>query len=698
MDCAEEVAALRREVGRVVGGDGFLSFDLLNGHMTVKRGGGAFSSEDVVRAVARAGLHAVETEKGCGACFAETRWQRQGRFAFCLASGTFLVAGVVFDLMPGVPPIVIRGLYLLGVLLGAWFVLPKAWSSAKRMRPDMNLLMVIVVFGAIGIGEWSEAATVAFLFALALLLESRSVARARRAIRTLIDQTPLQARYICPHDGDILEKPVQEVPVGVTVLVRPGERVPLDGVVTAGETSINQAPITGESNPVAKRAGDEVYAGTVNNEGAFEFRATRPAADTTLARIVRMVEEAQARRAPSEQWVERFARYYTPAMMVLAVCAAAVPPLVFGAAWNDALYRALTLLVIACPCALVISTPVSILAGLAAAAHAGVLIKGGVYLEMPARLRAIAMDKTGTLTYGKPTVQRIVPLNGHTDKELLERAAAMEAHSNHPLARAIIRKAQEEGIAYAPASRYAEIHGKGASGEIGGRPFWVGSHRLLHETGLEHPNFHERANAFEDAGHSVLAVGNDDHVCGLISVADGVRPEAAETVQALRAIGIAHIALLTGDHEGTARGVAEACGIESWHAELLPQDKVRVIEAMRRRHGFVAMVGDGVNDAPAMAASSLGIAMGAAGSDAAIETADIALMSDDLAKLPWLVRHSRRTLATIRENVACSIGIKVLFIALAFAGVATLWGAIAADMGASLLVIFNSLRLLRGDA
>ena len=710
LDCAEEVAALRKTVGRLPDVEE-LDFDILNGKMTVTPGPGGAGEEEILAAVRKAGLDALPWDKvGGGRNESEEGfWQRRGRLIMCLIGGLLLVAGFVthavwhgsfveaFAADDGTEghifPLASIMLYVASIAAASWYLLPKAITAARLLRPDMNLLMVIAVVGAVIIGEWFEAATVTFLFAVALLLESWTVARARRAIGALMDLTPAKARYICPHDGDIEEKPVEDVPIGVTVLVRPGEKVPLDGVITKGATSINQAPITGESAPVAKEVGEEVFAGTVNNEGAFEFKVTKVAEDSTLARIIRMVEESQSRRAPSEQWVEKFAHYYTPVMIALATAVAVIPPLA-GADWSVWVYRALVLLVIACPCALVISTPVSIVAGLTTAARNGVLIKGGVYLEAPANLAAVAVDKTGTLTHGRPEVQQIVPLNGHTPQELLARAAALETSSEHPLARAILGKAEAEGISFVPAEGFQAIKGKGAEALIEGRPFWIGSHRLMHEKSEETPEVHDWAEKLEDAGHSVVAVGNDQHVCGLISIADGTRPQAADAVRALRAAGVKRVIMLTGDNTGTARAVAEATDVDEFRAELLPEDKVDTVDALVRELGHVAMVGDGVNDAPAMAAATLGVAMGAAGTDAAIETADIALMSDDLSRLPWLILHSRRTLRVIKQNIWFALGLKVVFMGLAMTGLATLWMAIAADTGASILVILNGLRLL----
>ncbi len=710
MDCAEEVAILKKELKPLVGDVDRLNFDLLNGKLLVDQGSSPLDALAIRESVRRTGMEAIPWEEHTASTAggSDGLWERHGRAILCSISGLLTISATAFHIRvhglvdafgdhgdPHVIPMPTIALYGAAIVAGGLPIIPKAAYAAKRLRPDMNLLMTVAVAGAVLLGEWMEGAAVAFLFSLALLLESWSVSRARRAIASLVDLSPAMARYRSPHDGDIEEKPVEEVPVGVAVLVRPGEKIPLDGVVTHGSTTVNEAPITGESKPSTKELGSTVFAGTLNNDGAFEFESTRSAADTTLAHIIHMIEEAQTRRAPSEQWVERFARVYTPLMMGLAIAVAVVPPLAFGAAWGYWFYQALVLLVIACPCALVISTPVSIVVGIASAAREGVLIKGGVYIEAPASLRAIAFDKTGTLTYGRPTVQAIIPLNGHTERELLERAAALESHSDHPLARAILSKAEELGVEFETVDAFTVIQGKGAEGLYRGREFWIGSHRFLHEKGGETEECHDAASRLEDAGHSVIALGNRDHVCGLISVSDGVRDSAADTVASIKGLGIERVVMLTGDNEGTASAVAEEIGMDAFESELLPKEKVDRVDAMTREFGRVAMVGDGVNDAPAMAASSLGIAMGAAGSDVAIETADIALMSDDLAKIPWLIRHSRRTLRVIKQNIAFALGLKLVFILMALFGVATLWMAIAADMGASLLVIGNGLRLLR---
>ncbi len=713
LDCAEEVGILKRELGPLVGGESRLSFDILKARMTVSAPAGEVSEAAILKAVERTGMGAQVWKEATEAIEPAGLWQRWARTVLTAVSGAAAAAGFAvhawtaggisgalgsegMGLAHSVPAAA-RILYAVAILAGLWTVLPKAWFALRRLRPDMNLLMAVAVVGAIGIGEWFEGATVAFLFALSLALEAWSVGRARRAVAALMDLAPQMARIRLP-DGGETEIPAEQVEAGTLFVVKPGERIPLDGRVVSGASAVNQAPITGESVPVDKEAGAEVFAGTINGDGALEVRSTKRAEESTLAHIIRMVEEAQSRRAPSEQWVDRFARIYTPAVMALALAVLVVPPLLFGGAWDDWIYRALVLLVIACPCALVISTPVSIVSALTAAAHNGVLIKGGLYLEIPARLRAIALDKTGTLTQGRPTVVEVVPLADHDERGLLERVAALEARSEHPLARAILAHAGERGVDIRPAEDFKILQGKGATGRIGGREYWLGSHRYLEERGQETEEIHSALEKLSQAGRTVVVVGTADHVCGLIALSDPLRPGTRETLDALRREGIEEIVMLTGDNQATAAAIAEQAGLATFQAEMLPADKVAAIDDLVARFGQVAMVGDGVNDAPALARATLSLAMGVAGSDAAIETADIALMSDDLSKLPWLLRHSRRTLRVIRQNIAFSLLVKAAFVILTFAGFASIWAAIAADMGASLLVIFNGLRLLRrGD-
>ncbi|VAX22638.1 Lead, cadmium, zinc and mercury transporting ATPase; Copper-translocating P-type ATPase [hydrothermal vent metagenome] len=710
MDCAEEVVALKREVGPITGGEENLSFDLLNGKMSVSFESETIDEEMIRKAVSGTGMEAVfweEREKKASGAF----WKRRGKLLMTGASGLSLFAGfVVHWLLHGdfmhaltagagveshVFPMASIILYTCSIVAGAWFIAPKALYAARAFRPDINLLMIIAVTGAVAIGEWLEAATVTFLFSVSLALETWSISRARHAVETLMDLSPLTA-LLLKEDGSEEKVSPEKVLVGSIILVKPGEKIPLDGEVIHGASHVNQAPITGESVPVDKTPGDIVFAGTINGDGALKIKNTKPAQDTTLAHIIRLTQEAFSKRSRSEQWVEKFARVYTPVVMGLALGFMLVPPLAFGGIWEDWFYRALVLLVIACPCALVISTPVSVVAALTSSARNGVLIKGGTYMEAPARLEAVALDKTGTLSEGKPSVVDIVPFSDHDEKELLERAAAIEAHSGHPLARAIVEHAQKRGIAIRPAKDHQAIRGKGATGRFNGDRYWLGSHRFLEERGQETEEVHQMLEAMTKEGSTVVVVGNDTHVCGFISISDTIRPEAKQTIQDMRGAGVKHIVMLTGDNEGAAKAIAKGLGIDEVQAELLPADKIAAVDNLVARYNSVAMVGDGVNDAPAMARATLGIAMGAAGSDAAIETADIVLMSDDLSKLPWLIRHSSRTLSVIRQNIGFSLSVKVVFVVLTFLGHASLWAAIAADMGASLLVIFNGLRLLNG--
>jgi len=708
MDCAEEIAALRREVGPLVGGAERLGFDLLRGTMTLAAEAARITDHQIVEAVARAGL-AAHLDDGDDRA-SDRGSARRRRVLSTLLAGAGLALGWLFHAAsdgfaaalglvaaagaPAAPPLASRLAYAAAVAAGFFTVVPKAVQSVRRRRPDMNLLMTLAVGGALLLGDWLEAATVAFLFALSLALEAWSVERARRAIAKLLDLVPPLARQLTD-EGERMVAPGL-VPVGSLVAVHPGERLPVDGRIVEGSSTVDLSPITGESRPVERAVDDEVFTGTINGAGALVVEVTRGAEATLLAKILRMVEEARARRSPAERWVDRFAAIYTPTVFAVAALVALVPPLLAGGDWSVWAYRALVLLVIGCPCALVVATPVGVVAGLAAAARHGVLIKGGRFLELAGQLRAIAFDKTGTLTVGRPQVLQVLPLAGHDERELLERISALEARSGHPVARAILDYAGARGVVPAPAAAHRLLPGRGASGRFAGKEYWVGSHRLLAERGQETPAIREQLAAMTGAGRSCVVVGNDDHVCGLIAVADGVREGAARVVAELRELGIESVSMLTGDHRGTAEAIARELGINELAAELLPDEKVEQVRALVRRHRSVAMVGDGVNDAPALAEATLGIAMGGAGADAAVETADIALLSDDLSRLPWLVRFSRRTLAVLRQNVAFALAIKAVFVVATAFGAASLWGAIAADLGATLLVVANALRLLRG--
>ncbi len=729
LDCVEEVTVLKREIGPLVGGADKLVFDVLNGRMSILAQAQPVSEKIIIKAVAATGMQATRWQPGLTQPDSHQRQRSQTLYA--AFSGLFILAGIVIHIAmagvfddlqaflqaPATPafswpaladyctrlldahgqqdmPLAEKAAYTLAIVFGVRHVIGKAFYALRRLRADMNLLMLVAIIGAVIINEWFEAAAVSFLFSLSLAIESWSIGRARHAVEALLDLAPAQ---VIIKDGHGQEQTLNsaEVPVGTRFIVKPGGKIPLDGIVVNGQSAVNQAPITGESVPVSKQSGDEVFAGSINGDAVLEIKATKPASDTTLARIIRLVEEAHNKRASAEQWVEKFARIYTPLVMLLALAIFIIPPLILQGLWEDWFYRALVLLVIACPCALVISTPVSIVAALACAARQGILIKGGIYLEAPAHLKAIAFDKTGTLTCGEPVVTGIYPFPPHTPDELLSRAAALEAHSHHPLARAILEHTQNQAIEIASAENITVLPGKGVTGHFQDNNFWLGSRRYLLERNQETPIISQQATELEQTGQTVIAIGNDQHVCGLIALADQPRPGIESILQALKQCGIQSAAMLTGDNRITAENIARHIGLDEVHAELLPEDKVAVISQMVDQYRQVAMIGDGINDAPALARASLGIAMGAMGSDAAIETADIALMGDDLSKLPWLIRHSRRTLAVIRQNIVFALSLKAAFALLAFAGLATLWQAIAADMGASLLVVGNGLRLLK---
>lgn len=691
LDCGEEVILLKRVLGVDKRIDS-LEFNILQSKMTVVFDPQQIQEDEIVALVSKTGMRALPWDMLLNQR-PEPFWRAHGRLILTLLSAFWLVVGLLTQHIYPIPPFS-KAFYLAAMVCGAWYVLPKAYLALRRLSPDMNLLMVIAISGAAAIQEWFEGATVAFLFAVALFLEQWSVGRARRAVSALMDLAPSMARVISP-TGDFIEIPVEEVAVESLILIRPGEKIPLDALVTQGSSAVDQSPITGESLPVHKQEGDEVFAGTLNADGALICRVTKPADETTLARITHLVEEARSKRSESEQWIETFARYYTPIMLLFAVLVMITAPVLWGASWHLWIYHGLVLLVIACPCALVISTPVAIVCGLTAAAKAGVLVKGGMFLEVVGKLKALAVDKTGTLTFGHPVVQAIIPLNDHTPQELMERAVALEKSSEHPLARAILHKGKEMGIQALGATNYQAVKGKGALATYKEKLFWIGSHRFMHEMGQETTLIHDQALALEDAGHSVVALGNDDHVCGLISIADSPRENVGSTIASIKRLGVQEIVMLTGDNTPTAQALALHTGVDRFFAELLPEDKVEKILELRKTWDLVGMVGDGVNDAPAMAAATVGIAMGGIGAPVAIEAADIALMSDDLAKLPWLIKHAQGVLRIIKQNISFSLGVKGFFILLALLNLATLWMAIAADTGATLLVIFNGLRLLR---
>jgi len=702
LDCPVEVAALRAALDGAPGVSS-LGFDLIHGVMTVDYDSDAVEPPALIRRVAtRAGMKA---ELAGTPEAAENWWSRNVRWMSIAASGTLLLIGVVIGYSGAVSKSNINAsmlAYALAIVAGGVDLVPKAWRSLRQLRLDIHVLMGAAILGAIALGQWDEAATVAFLFGLSEGLEALSVDRARRAVRALLEVAPETAERI-EADGRVVTVAASEVVGGDRVRVRSGERVPVDGLIVSGRSSVDQKAITGESVAVLREVGDPVFAGSVNGEGALEVEASGSLDDSLISRVADRVREAQASRAPVERTVERFAAYYTPSVVVASLLLMLAPPLYLlatgaGPAWSTWFARGLVVLVIACPCALVIATPVALASALAAAARRGVLLKGGQFLEEVGRLRVLAFDKTGTLTLGEPDVVEVVTANGHpeADAHLLGIAAALGDQGGHVLGRAISKHARSLRIEVPIADAYEAVPGLGASGRVGATEYHIGSHRYIDEAGLCPPDFHARfgqAEAEGGVGTSVALTTLEGPV-GWIRLADRPRPGASEVVADLRNLGI-EVVMLTGDNASTALAVARELGILDHRSGLLPADKASIIAELNARRGPTGMVGDGVNDAPALAAARVSVALGGVSSASALETADIVLMADDLAGLPWLIRLGRATLARIRQNITLALASKALVLVLAAFGLATLWMAILADVGVSILVTLNALRLLR---
>jgi Cd2+/Zn2+-exporting ATPase len=685
MDCNEEVVILERRLKPLAGMEA-VSADVIRQRLHVKYDAARLTTSAMVDAVGQTGMRMWLEHEEPRSSGSDVQWRQR----LMLGSGLALLAGGA-TFFTGAEAVAVP-LLAVSAVSGAVYPVRRAFAAVRTRTIDINVLMIIAVVGAVILRDWLEAASVVFLFAVAQWLEVRTLERARQAIRALLDLSPRHALVV--RDGAEATVPVEEIRAAERVIVRPGEKVAVDGEVLSGTSDVNEAPITGESLPVAKAAGDEVFAGTINGRGALELRVTRVGRDTRLAHVIHLVEEAQSRRAPVQAFVDRFARIYTPAVIALAAAVAVLPPLFEASDPVSWLYRALVLLVIACPCALVISTPVSIVSALSAAARHGVLVKGGVHLERLAAARVVAFDKTGTLTSGLLSVRDIVPAGIATPTEVLRLAAAVEARSEHPIAQAIAARAAQSGVEIPAVTGFSALPGRGAEGDIAGRPVIVGNRALFDERGIAMPADFDARPEISGSGVTLVFVAVDRMLLGAIAVADTVRPTARETIALLRALGIEHVVMLTGDHAGSAAPAAAAVGVDETRAGLLPGDKRAAIESLRSR-GPVVMVGDGINDAPALAAADVGIAMGAAASDVALETADVALLSAELLKLPYAIRLARATVRNVRTNIALSLVLKAAFLVLAVAGVATLWMAVLADTGATVIVVANALRLLR---
>jgi Cd2+/Zn2+-exporting ATPase len=694
MDCPTEERLIRDKLSKMPGVDS-LDFNLMQRRLVVNHR--LESDSPVLSALHAIGMKAVAESPQVNlpaasdsAVVSRKQWWKIG-----LAGASALCAEIVAWVTGNESSSLVIALALAAVTAGGIETYKKGWIALRNRNLNINALMSIAVTGAMLIGQWPEAAMVMFLFALAEMIEALSLDRARNAIRGLMDMTP-ETATVLQSDRTWAKVESKRVAPGAVVRVGPGERIPLDGELVAGQSSVNQAPITGESIPVAKTAGDTVFAGSINETGSFEFRVTKPAGESTLARIIRAVEEAQGSRAPTQRFVDRFARIYTPLVFAMAVVVAVGLPLAFELPWMDSIYKALVLLVIACPCALVISTPVTVVSGLAAAARRGILIKGGAYLEQGRTLKALALDKTGTITRGEPAVTDVTELVG--DADALRFAATIAARSDHPVSSAVSRhwSSQPDAADLSEVTEFAAITGRGVKGRIQGRWFYLGNHRLVEELGVCNSATEEVLERLEADGKTAVVLSDGSQPLAVIGVADTVRETSRQAIDELHKLGVRSL-MLTGDNPRTAAAIAAEVGIDDARGDLLPEDKLRVIDEVLVKYQSVGMVGDGINDAPALARSSIGFAMGAAGTDTAIETADVALMDDDLRKIPEFIRLSRRTGAILKQNITVALGIKAVFLLLAIAGMATLWMAVFADMGASLLVVFNGLRLLRNS-
>jgi Cd2+/Zn2+-exporting ATPase len=679
LDCVDCARALEHMAGNISGvEEARVSFTFSTLELRLADGQ---DRRAIIRSLRRKGYEALPLE---GEPARETRALRSAvskrRMTLTIVCGSFLAAALVTRLV-NAPAMLTQAMLMAAAVAGISLSIFRAVAAVRSRSVDMNVLMSIAIIAAAVIGEWAEAGMVAFLFSVAIILEAMAMARTRKAIESLMDLSPDKA--MVKRGGSQVRADASDVRPGEVIVVKPGERIPLEGSVQAGTTSVDESAITGEPMPAPKEVGSEVFAGTLNEGGLIEVSVTKPKEESTLARIIHLVEHVEESRAPVERFVDRFARVYTPVVVAVAAVMALVPSLL--GAEGDWVYRSLVILIIACPCALVIATPVAIVSGLTSAARKGILIKGGAHLEQAARVRAVALDKTGTVTLGRPTVSGVETVGKVSEDDLLRIAASVESASTHPLAGAVLSEARRRGIHFDEPHEAASVTGSGVSAMVNGTRYYVAKPAFFPEW---------KGSSGRLAGRTSVGVGTDTELLGLISFEDEVRPAARGVIAQLMRSGIGHTALITGDTDQAARDVAESIGVQEYHANLLPDGKVGIVEDLKARYGIVAMVGDGVNDAPALAASDVGVAMGAAGSDTAIDTADAALMSDDLGKLVSLFRLAKRVRGITIENIAIAIAIKAIFLLMAAAGKATMWMAVFADMGASLIVVGNALRLL----
>lgn len=689
MDCPTEETLIRKKLDGVDGVHA-LDFNLMQRILTVVHAEGAL--DRIVAAIKS--LDMTPEPLADGAAAAPAPAAKAVNWWLIGGAGVLAALSEVSHYLDA-PLLVTAALAVAAILACGVSTYRKGWIAVRNGNLNINALMSIAVTGAVLIGQWPEAAMVMFLFNVAELIEARSLDRARNAVRGLLDLAP-ETATLRQADGSWVEVPAASLQPGGIVRVRPGERIAADGIVVNGSSAVDQSPITGESLPVEKTQDDPVFAATINTSGSFEYRVTAAAGNTTLARIIHAVEQAQGARAPTQRFIDRFSRIYTPAVVAIALAVAVLPPLLWGQPWFDALYRALALLIIACPCALVISTPVSIVSGLTAASRRGILVKGGVYLEEGRNLKWLALDKTGTLTHGKPVQTDLQDWDaaapGPHPAALV--AASLAARSDHPVSLAVANAARQAGSTLLEVEAFTALPGRGVSGQVGGQTYHLGNRRLMRELGVSSAALDTRFDELESQGKSVIALSDGSRVLAVAAVADTVKPTSAQAIADLHGLGVRTL-MLTGDNTPTAQAIAHQVGIDEARGDQLPEDKLAAIESKLAPDIRVGMVGDGINDAPALARADIGFAMGAAGTGTAIETADVALMDDDLRKIGTFLRLSRATHRILVQNIALALGIKVVFLALAVTGHATLWMAVFADVGASLLVVANGLRLLR---
>ncbi|MEM4722113.1 MAG: heavy metal translocating P-type ATPase [Candidatus Methanomethylicaceae archaeon] len=690
MDCADEQKVIEKKMMAL---KGIRRFDvyLMSQQLKVSYDPAFVSVQDIIKSIAETGMKAslVRDKKEKG----KSWWREERQMQLLIVCGALIVIAFLLERI-GLSHESAKAVYGLAILTGVYYPAKMGFSALKTLTLNIRLLMVVGATGAVVLGLWEEAALLVFVYSLGDVLEAYAVDRARGAIRALMELMPKEA--LVRRNGSEIVLPTEEINIGDVVIVRPGEKIPMDGRVIAGASFVDQSPITGESIPIEKKIGDEVFAATINQRGFLEVRVTKRVTDTTLAKIIHSVEESQTRKSKYQRFGERFGKYYTPAMFALGIGTAFIPPLFFGGDWQSFIYRGLVVFVVSCSCGLALSVPVSVVAAISNAARHGVLFKGGAYLEVAEKLNAIAFDKTGTLTIGRPVVTDVIPYNNLSEKEVLALAGSIESRSEHPLAEAVVRKAKEEGVTLMSGLEgFEAITGLGVKAKINGRLYYVGSRRLLLEKGIPLTQTqNDEVSRLEEEGKTVLLLGDEQSLSGILAVADKLRTEAQETIGMLKRLGM-KVVMLTGDNEKTAEAIAHQAGVDEYLAQLLPEDKVKAVRELKTRYGKIAMVGDGVNDAPAMAVSDVGIAMGAAGTDVAMETGDIVLMSDDLSNIPYVLRLSQRSIKNIRQNIIASLAIVAFLVPAALFGWVGLLSGLILNEGSALIVIANGLRLLK---